>query len=285
MQGRPAEDGHKVVAYCSDQAHSSGEGWLGDSCCGWFWGGLLRLVGGRFLRLVGGQFLLPRRCRVGEVRVSHTMHGDRQAVRTAEAHWAQHRSCPCVLADQSHPNFCFPTRSRAAVKKATMVAGVHHLRVLPTHAKDGYALQPEALEAAIQADLAAGLIPCYVVATIGTTGSCAVDPVPEVAAVAQRHSLWCACWHQGQRVALRRRAVSASQHMPACMMSAHCPLFFPPPICHVAVLLNLSSAATVQDPCGCGLGRHQRPAARDAALLRGAGSGGLATRAALWCDA
>lgn len=99
MQGRPAEDGHKVVAYCSDQAHSS-------------------------------------------------------------------------------------------VKKATMVAGVHHLRVLPTHAKDGYALQPEALEAAIQADLAAGLIPCYVVATIGTTGSCAVDPVPEVAAVAQRHSLW-----------------------------------------------------------------------------------------------
>lgn len=78
-----------------------------------------------------------------------------------------------------------------------MVAGVHHLRVLPTHAKDGYTLQPEALEAAIQADLGAGLIPCYVVATIGTTGSCAVDPVPEISAVAQRHSLWCACWHQG----------------------------------------------------------------------------------------
>jgi len=70
-----------------------------------------------------------------------------------------------------------------------MVAGVHHLRVLHTHAKDGYTLQPDALEAAIQADLAAGLIPCYVVATIGTTGSCAVDPVPQIAAVAKRKSL------------------------------------------------------------------------------------------------
>lgn len=72
-----------------------------------------------------------------------------------------------------------------------MVAGVHNLRILPTHAKDGYALQPGALEAAVQADAAAGLLPCYVVATIGTTGSCAVDPVPELAAVAQRHGLWC----------------------------------------------------------------------------------------------
>lgn len=35
MQGRPAEDAHKVVAYCSDQAHSSGEGVEGDAG-GWW---------------------------------------------------------------------------------------------------------------------------------------------------------------------------------------------------------------------------------------------------------
>lgn len=73
-----------------------------------------------------------------------------------------------------------------------MVAGVQHLRVLKTAAADGFALQPDALEAAVAADLAAGLLPCYVVATIGTTSSCAVDPIPALGAAAKQHGLWCA---------------------------------------------------------------------------------------------
>ena len=43
VQGRPAEDAHKVVAYCSDQAHSSGER-VGEGDAGGWW--LLRLWGG-----------------------------------------------------------------------------------------------------------------------------------------------------------------------------------------------------------------------------------------------
>ena len=39
-------------------------------------------------------------------------------------------------------------------------------------------------QAAIEADVAAGLIPCFVMATIGTTSSCAVDPVAQLAAAA-----------------------------------------------------------------------------------------------------
>ena len=50
-----------------------------------------------------------------------------------------------------------------------MVAGLQHPRLLPTSAADQYALQPAALEAAVQADLAADLLPCFVCATIGTT--------------------------------------------------------------------------------------------------------------------
>lgn len=73
-----------------------------------------------------------------------------------------------------------------------MVAGVQLLRVLPTHPDDLHALQPAALEAAIAADAAAGLLPCFVCATIGTTNSCAVDPVPAIGALARRHGLWCA---------------------------------------------------------------------------------------------
>lgn len=36
VQGRPAEDAHKVVAYCSDQAHSSGER-VGEGDAGGWW--------------------------------------------------------------------------------------------------------------------------------------------------------------------------------------------------------------------------------------------------------
>ena len=71
-----------------------------------------------------------------------------------------------------------------------MVAGNLHLRLLPTSAADQYAMRPSALEAAVEADLAAGLLPCFVCATIGTTSSCAVDPVDELVPLAQRYGLW-----------------------------------------------------------------------------------------------
>jgi hypothetical protein len=48
-------------------------------------------------------------------------------------------------------------------------------------------MQPEVLEEAIAKDLAAGLIPCFVLSTIGTTSSCAVDPVGPLAVVARKH--------------------------------------------------------------------------------------------------
>ncbi|MEW5296779.1 MAG: hypothetical protein WDW38_007580 [Sanguina aurantia] len=82
--------------------------------------------------------------------------------------------------DQAHSGF----------KKACMIAGVDLVRLLPTSAADEYALQPGALSAAMAADLGAGLIPFYVCGTIGTTSSCAVDPVGDMALVAHRFKAW-----------------------------------------------------------------------------------------------
>jgi aromatic-L-amino-acid decarboxylase len=47
-----------------------------------------------------------------------------------------------------------------------------------------------ALAAAMDADVAAGRIPCFVCATVGTTAAGAIDPVPEIAAVTARHNAW-----------------------------------------------------------------------------------------------
>jgi aromatic-L-amino-acid decarboxylase len=55
---------------------------------------------------------------------------------------------------------------------------------------DDYAMRPDALAAAIDADGAAGDRPIAVVATIGTTSSTAIDPVAAIADVATLHGLW-----------------------------------------------------------------------------------------------
>ena len=52
--------------------------------------------------------------------------------------------------------------------------GRHNVRSLPTDER--YALRPEALAAAVRADIERGLTPCAVVATTGTTATTALDP-------------------------------------------------------------------------------------------------------------
>ena len=51
-------------------------------------------------------------------------------------------------------------------------------------------MQVNVLEAAIQADRAAGHRPIAIVATVGTTSSTSVDPVAAIADVAEREGLW-----------------------------------------------------------------------------------------------
>jgi aromatic-L-amino-acid decarboxylase len=46
------------------------------------------------------------------------------------------------------------------------------------------------LQALIEADLAAGLRPCMVAATVGTTSTTSVDPVPAIADICARYGVW-----------------------------------------------------------------------------------------------
>ena len=51
-------------------------------------------------------------------------------------------------------------------------------------------MRAEALAHQIAADIKAGLIPCFVCATVGTTSSNAIDPVREIARICRDHNLW-----------------------------------------------------------------------------------------------
>ena len=80
--------------------------------------------------------------------------------------------------------------AHSSVDKAALLAGFgrHHVRHVATDGR--YALRPDALRAAMDADRAAGRVPCAVVATVGTTATTAVDPVAAIAEVAQEHRAW-----------------------------------------------------------------------------------------------
>ena len=80
--------------------------------------------------------------------------------------------------------------THSSIEKGVKIAGYgkNNLRIIP--AGDDFAMLPEALEAAIEKDLAAGLIPACVVATLGTTSSMAMDPVEEIASICKRVGAW-----------------------------------------------------------------------------------------------
>ncbi|MCB0271370.1 MAG: aminotransferase class V-fold PLP-dependent enzyme, partial [Calditrichaeota bacterium] len=55
---------------------------------------------------------------------------------------------------------------------------------------ENLALDPDALEKAIKTDLLNGKKPLCVIATIGTTGTTAIDPIKEIAAVCKKYDIW-----------------------------------------------------------------------------------------------
>lgn len=84
------------------------------------------------------------------------------------------------------------SQAHSSVEKAVRIAGLHpgQLRSIDVSPADGYAADPSALRRAMDDDAAAGLTPFFVVATVGTTSSTAIDPVAAMAAEAQAHGAW-----------------------------------------------------------------------------------------------
>jgi aromatic-L-amino-acid decarboxylase len=81
--------------------------------------------------------------------------------------------------------------AHSSVAKAVLLAGYgrDNLRLVDVNPVT-YAMDPDALSAAMAADVANGRRPAAVVASVGTTGTTAIDPVRAVVAVAAEHGAW-----------------------------------------------------------------------------------------------
>lgn len=81
-------------------------------------------------------------------------------------------------------------QAHSSVEKAVGIAGVgrRQLRAIPVDER--FAMRPDALAAAIAADRAAGRTPFFVCATLGTTASHALDPLPQIAEICRREGIF-----------------------------------------------------------------------------------------------
>jgi aromatic-L-amino-acid decarboxylase len=82
------------------------------------------------------------------------------------------------------------SQAHSSVEKDVRIAGLglDNLRVIEVDAN--FAMHPEALARQIEQDRRGGLVPCFVCATIGTTSSNAIDPLPQIGRLCQQNSVW-----------------------------------------------------------------------------------------------
>jgi len=82
------------------------------------------------------------------------------------------------------------TQAHSSIEKAVKIAGIGADNLRHIEADENFAMRPDALARQIESDKKAGLLPCFVCATVGTTSSNAIDPVEEIGRICQEHNLW-----------------------------------------------------------------------------------------------
>lgn len=82
------------------------------------------------------------------------------------------------------------TQAHSSIDKAMMVAGMGRENLRHIDVDERFAMLPDRLARQIEFDRAAGRIPCFVCATVGTTSSMAIDPLPAIGQVCRAAGVW-----------------------------------------------------------------------------------------------
>jgi len=82
------------------------------------------------------------------------------------------------------------TQTHSSIEKAMKLAGMGSDNLRQIEVDENFAMSAAVLARQVESDLKSGLIPCFVCATVGTTSSCGIDPVREIAEVCRKNNLW-----------------------------------------------------------------------------------------------
>lgn len=91
--------------------------------------------------------------------------------------------------EQQYTAYC-SSETHSSIEKDVKIAGFGRKNLRKVVVDEHYALDPENLEVLIRKDLEAGYKPACVIATLGTTGSTAIDPLQEIADICSRYEIF-----------------------------------------------------------------------------------------------
>lgn len=80
--------------------------------------------------------------------------------------------------------------THSSIEKAVKIAGIGAENLVKIRVDEKRALRPDLLETAIKSDLENGYVPLCVAATLGTTGTTAIDPVAPIGKICKKHGIW-----------------------------------------------------------------------------------------------
>ena len=82
------------------------------------------------------------------------------------------------------------TQAHSSIEKGVQIAGLGRDNLRLIASDENFAMRAQSLAEQIEHDRRAGLTPCFVCATVGTTSSNAIDPVSEVGRICREQKIW-----------------------------------------------------------------------------------------------
>jgi aromatic-L-amino-acid/L-tryptophan decarboxylase len=80
--------------------------------------------------------------------------------------------------------------THSSSEKAAILLGFGQENVRKTAVDSQFRMRPDLLGETIEVDIAAGKRPCCIVASVGSTSTTAIDPIPAIAKIAERYRVW-----------------------------------------------------------------------------------------------
>jgi aromatic-L-amino-acid decarboxylase len=122
-------------------------------------------------------------------------------------------------------------QAHSSVEKAAIALGIGEANVIRIGTDSEFRMNARALRDAIDADIGAGYRPLAVVATVGTTSTGSVDPVPEISSICEERGIWLHvdAAYGGALGLLEegRWAMAGTEHVDSIVVNPHKWLFVP----------------------------------------------------------
>ena len=81
-------------------------------------------------------------------------------------------------------------QSHSSVEKAVLLLGLGQKSLVKIAVDEKFRMIPEKLREAIEEDKAKGYVPFCIVATVGTTSTSSIDPIPEIVPICEENEMW-----------------------------------------------------------------------------------------------